>query len=205
MRLVDALDDVFRGRSHILVLRALLRLPEGIDASIREIGRRAGVTHPTASGVLKSLRTQGLVLRRGTRLADEYRINRSHVLVEPLRTLLAAEADVTSSLERSLADLMLDRAPWVRAAYLFGSAVDGSMDPGSDIDVAVLCPPRRARDLTQIMEEISEEIVERFGNRLDVLIGTATLRQLSQPGRTGSRIWQDVTKNGRRIIPPGED
>jgi predicted nucleotidyltransferase len=205
MRLDDSLDDVFRGRSHAPVLRALFRLPVGIDASIREVARRAGVTHPTASGVLESLRKQGLARRRRTLLADEYCINPSHVLIEPLRALIEVEASVSSSLERSLRDLILDRAPWVREAHLFGSAVDGTMNTDSDIDVAVLCPPRRARGLPRIMEEIGDEIADRYGNRIDVLIGTRSIEELAQPGRSGYRVWQRVVKDGRRFMPLGED
>lgn len=205
MRLTDPLDDVFRGRSHAPVLRALFGLPEGVDASIREIARRAGVTHPTASGVLERLRAQGLALRHRTPLADGYRINPSHVLAKPLKDLLDAEAAVPGQLEQTLRDLIVDRAPGVREVYVFGSAVDGTMRPDSDIDVAMVCPPRRAPGLTRIIEEISDEVAERFGNRVDVQIGTRSIEELTRPGRSGYRIWQRVSKDGRRIFPRDED
>lgn len=204
MRLNHPLDDVFRGRSHAPVLRALLRLPEGVDASIREMARRAGVTHPTASGVLENLRTQGLALRRRTALADEYRINPSHVLVEPLSALLDAEGRMFASLERCLRDLIVDRAPMVREAYLFGSAVDDTMRPDSDIDLAVLTHAGTARPLPSIMEEVSDEIRTHYGNRLDVLIGTGSIADLAKRGRSGYQIWEKVAKDGRRFLPADE-
>lgn len=203
MRLSDPLDDVFHGRSHAPVLRALLRLPDGIDASIREVARRAGVTHPTASGVLESFRTQGLALRRRTPLADEYRINPSHVLVGPLRTLLAAEADVSTALERFLRDAIAARAPWILEAYLFGSSVTGDMQPESDIDLALICPPRRDKRLSELMDEVSDETAARFGNRLGVLIGTKPVSELARQGRPGYRVWQQVEDGGRRLLPAG--
>src|SRR5680860_1614683 len=45
MRFDSPIDDLFLNRSHVRILRALLRLPEGLPASGREIARRAGVTH----------------------------------------------------------------------------------------------------------------------------------------------------------------
>lgn len=201
MQLKDPLDDVFRGRSHAPVLRALLRLPDGIGVSIREIARRAGVTHPTASGVLESFRAQGLALRRRTLLADEYRINPSHVLVSPLRRLLDAETEVPDSLEHFLRNQIVGRAPWVHDAYLFGSAVTGDMRPDSDIDVALICPPRREPHLSGLMDEVSDETAARFGNRLGVLIGTKPISELARPGRPGYRIWQQVKQDGRRLLP----
>ena len=205
MRLTAPLDDVFRSRSHAPVLRALLRLPEGVDASMREIARRAGVTHPTAAAVLENLRVQGLALRHRTLLADGYRINPSHVLVKPLTDLLDAEAAVTAQLEQALRDLIVNRVPRTREVYVFGSAVDGTMRPDSDIDVAVVCPPRVAPGLPRIIEEISDEIAERFGNRIDLQIGTGPIEDLRRPGRSGYRMWQRVSKDGRRIFPKGED
>ena len=203
MRFTDPLNDVFQGRSHVKVLRALLALPDGIDASIRELARRAGVTHPTASSVLESFRTQGLALRRRTLLADEYRINREHTLMSPLIAILKIESQIQQELETFMRDEIAARAPWVQEAYLFGSAVTGGMQPDSDIDLALICPTRKKDRLATLMEELSEETKLRFGNPLGVSIGTRPVKDLAQPRQSGYRLWQRVAKDGVRLLPEG--
>ncbi len=47
MRLSNALDHIFAGRSRVRILRALDELPDGIAVSARELARRSGLSHPT--------------------------------------------------------------------------------------------------------------------------------------------------------------
>src|SRR5205807_424191 len=105
----------------VRVLRALAFLPTGIDASTREIARRSGVSHPTASTVLENLRRQGLVHVRRTPLAVEYRLNEEHVLTGEIRHLAEWERQLPDRVRTFLVDSLRDRAPWVSAAYLYGS------------------------------------------------------------------------------------
>src|SRR2546430_1766437 len=112
------LDDLFQTRAHVRVLRALVFLPTGIDASTREIARRSGVSHPTASTVLENLRRQGLVHVRRTLIADEYRLNDEHVLADEVRHLAEWERRLPDRLRTFLVDSLRDRAPWISAAYL---------------------------------------------------------------------------------------
>src|SRR2546428_13310908 len=87
MQLTNALDGVFAGRSHVRVLRALDELPIGLPASARELARRSGLSHPTASSVLAAFTGQGIVLaRRGLR-GDTFELNRRHRLGEGLHPL----------------------------------------------------------------------------------------------------------------------
>ena len=87
MRLRSPLNDLFRSRSHVRVLRALDEMPTGLPASTREIARRAGVSHPTAAAVLSSLAEQGIVTLQRLARADLFELNQSHVLVEQLHAL----------------------------------------------------------------------------------------------------------------------
>src|SRR5712691_9343580 len=103
MRFDDPLDDIFQNRSHVRVLRALVALPEGIDASTREIARRAGVSHPTASTVLENLGRQGLVNVRRRVWADEYELNHEHEVVRRLESLFGWERRLLDALVRFLA------------------------------------------------------------------------------------------------------
>lgn len=80
-----------------------------------------------------------------------------------------------------------DLLPEVRAITLFGSRVDGSARPDSDLDLAVLLPSRA--DPVELWY-IGEEIARRFDVDVDLvdLIGASTVLQ-----------HQIVTK-GRRLF-----
>jgi predicted nucleotidyltransferase/DNA-binding transcriptional ArsR family regulator len=201
MRLSQPLDDLLQSRSHIRVLRALQGLPAGLDVSIREIARRAGVSHPTASTVLESLRQQGLVHVRRTLLANEYRLNDDHVVVSPLRQFLIWEGDLGPRVKAFLVESIQNEAPWVSAAYLFGSAVRDDMKPASDLDMALICPPNKVQRLQKLMDELGEETAARFGNRLNVVIGTRPINELAKPRQPSYRLWRSIWTNGEQLLP----
>ena len=202
MRLAEPLDDLFQSRSHVKVLRALARLPKGIDASIREIARRSGVTHPTASTVLESLRVQGIVVARATLLASEYHLNVDHVLAGRLEELFRWESRIQRDVLGFLADEIGIRAPWTKEAYLFGSAVKGEMRPDSDLDIAIICPPRRAAKLAAIVEELGESASAKFGNRVSAVIGLKPIEELAARGSRAHRLWRQIATEGIRFWPP---
>ena len=202
MRLEDPLDDLFQNRSHVRVLRALVGLPRGIDASIREIARRAGITHPTASAILDSLKVQGLVVARATLLASEYRLNDGHVLSPRLEELFRFESRLRQDVITFVADELGTRAPWVKEAYLFGSAVRGEMRPDSDLDIAVISTPGKATRLASIMEDVGQDTADRFGNRVQAVIGTKPIAELAARGQRGFRLWREIAKDGIRVWPP---
>lgn len=137
MRFDTPLEDIFSNRSHVRILRALHRLPRGLSASGRALGRRAGVTHPTALKALARLITTGLVTvdRRAT--GDEYRLNRDHLLAADVATLFDSEAGTEAELAAFLRKRLAALGSKVETATLFGSAVWGASSPESDIDLAV--------------------------------------------------------------------
>jgi len=205
MRFAQPLDDAFQSRSYVKVLRALHAIPEGVDVSTREVARRAGVTHPTASGVLEQFRRQGVVRVRRTVWADEYRVNPEHVLWGQVRSLLRWERRVREDLLAFLTSEIVERAPWVTAAYVFGSVARGDMQPDSDIDVALICPRNRTATAKKAMESLGERTVERFGNPVSAVVGSRPIAELSERGRPGYRLWRMIAKEGIRLIPQDED
>jgi DNA-binding transcriptional ArsR family regulator len=131
MHLTYPLDDVFASRSHVRILRALDELPDGISVSARELARRSGLSHPTASKVLESLGRQGMVVARRAPRADAFELNRRHKLVEKLRPFFEWEQQLFGEFMAFLGR-QIERTPSISAAYLFGSVVRGEMTPGSD-------------------------------------------------------------------------
>jgi predicted nucleotidyltransferase len=202
VRFSQPLDDLFQGRSHMKLLRALADMPEGMEASTREVARRAGVSHPTASAVLETLRQQGVVHVRRTARADEYRVNTGHVLWDQLAPILRWERHARDEVIAFVTDQIADQAPWVSAAYLFGSVVSGDMEPGSDIDVAVICPSARVADTEDAMDAIGKRTAERFGNRVNAIVGTRPVEELARGGRSGSGLWKAIAEEGIPLTLP---
>lgn len=203
MRLQDPLDDVFRSPSYIRVLRALHRLPAGLPASAREIARRAGVSHPTASNALSSLAEQGVVTLARAPRASAFQLCRAHTIVEKLASLFEWEEGLQGELLDLLRTEIQRRARrTVTAAYLFGSAVEGAMTPESDIDVAVVHMAGAGASVTAAMEEVGERVQERFGNRVSFLLADAPLDALQSSRRKGARIWRQILRDGVPILEP---
>ncbi len=204
MRFSQPLDDLLQSRSHVRVLRALVGLPDEIDSSIREIARRAGVTHPTASSALEALRQQGVVRVRRTLLSDEYRFNTQHALSDAIRSLFNLEQQLRTDLTELLTNEILARAPSVTEASLFGSFVRDEMLPNSDLDLALISPPGKAAKLGSIIEDLSSATIQRFGNPIHAVVGRDSIQAMAQPGVKGYRLWRTIAKEGVPLIHGGK-
>ena len=203
MRLQDPLDDVFRSSSYVRVLRALHRLPAGLPASAREVARRAGVSHPTASKALASLAEHGMVARTRALRSSAFQLRREHTVVEKLASLFEWEEGLQGELVALLRTEIERRAGrTVRAAYLFGSAVEGGMAPESDIDVAVVHRAGAGASVTAALEEVGERVQERFGNRVSFLLADAPLDTLPSSRHRGARLWRQILRDGVPILEP---
>lgn len=198
MRLDHPLDDVLRDRSHVRVLRVLNALPTELGESTREVARRAGVSHPTASKVLGSLVTQGIVSVDRTLFADIYRLNRQHEIVRPLARLFDWERHLFDEVLDLLGREIRRHAPYVIEAYLFGSAARREMEPGSDVDVAVVCPRHATETVEADLEPLRVLIRDRFGARLSLLIGSDPV---STRGTARRGAWRHVASEGVPLIP----
>jgi predicted nucleotidyltransferase len=200
LRLDRALNDLFQTRSHVRVLRALVELPVGFSTSARDVARRAGLSHPTASKVLASLVDQGVVEVKRAPRADAFELNRDHVAAERLRPLFEWERKLDEELVNFLRDEINRIRDPVSAAVLFGSAVRGEITPSSDIDIAVFCEPETVEPVTAAMEEVGEAVRRRFGNRLSTVVAPAPLDELLKSGRKGFRLWRQIAREGVPVI-----
>jgi predicted nucleotidyltransferase len=194
MRFDAPLDDLLTTRSSIGVLRALDELPAGFGVSARELARRAGISHPTATKFLGSLAEQGLVFVKRSPSGDEYSFNRDHVLAEELGRLFGRERGLLDEFISFLGDAIVLEAPLVEQAFLFGSVIEGGMTTTSDIDVAVLCSPQWEIQVETGMRSVAERVRSQFGNQLNVLVGS------TKPKR--SPVWSRILKRGRPIPLP---
>lgn len=199
MRFEQPLDDLFASRSHVRVLRALVDLPEGLAVSARELGRRAGISHPRAGEVLAELLGQGVVLVHRRLRANAYRLNEQHVMTARLRQLFGWEAELYEALLQLLRKEIPRAARGIEGAYLFGSTARRETTDRSDVDVAVIAPGRRMEDVSAELEGVEEAVRRRFGSRLDVVVSREPLarRRLRRVGRS---LWQRIAVEGRELI-----
>lgn len=198
MRLDNPLDDVFATGSHVKVLRALFAIPTGLERSGRDIARRAGISHPRANQVLGDLAVQGLVqIKRQPRTAL-YQLNTKHALVEPLAELFELEPQLKFELVSMVARELKTRKVPVSAARLFGSAVHGTMESASDVDLALVTSSANVDLVEAESREIAEAVRQRFGTRLNVLVGAPSLVALTK--KSSASVWRSIDREGADVF-----
>jgi predicted nucleotidyltransferase len=200
MRLDQPLDDIFASASHVRLLRALFGLPSGMGRSGRDLARRAGVSHPRANQVLADLSDQGLADVQRLPRTDLYRVNRHHALAEPLGELFELEPKLKFDLISLVASELKVRHLPVKEARIFGSAARGAMAPGSDVDLALVTSRESVAAVEAAAQEIAEKARERFGTRLNVLVGSPSLERLSMSRHAGHGVWQAIEREGLDVF-----
>lgn len=190
------MDDLFGSRAHVRVLRVLSELPKGMPLSGREVARRAGLSHTQATAVLASLAEQGITRRRTRARLNLYELNTKHEVVPRLKQFYRWERGLFSSVISFLRG-RLSQSEDILGAALFGSAAWGDMEPSSDIDLAVLARPTAEDDVSDLLEDVGEEVRDRFGNRLAPLVASSR-----SDGRwpRDPPIWRRIAREGIVVI-----
>lgn len=204
MRFQHPLDDAFRTRSHMRILRVLDELPAGFATSAREIARRARISHPTASGILATLSEQGIVMVRRLPRTDLFELNEAHVLVDRLRSLFEWERGLQEELLSTLRDYLRHRRSLVREAFVFGSVARGDMEPSSDVDLAIIVEPGKVEAVQEAIDIMIELVRRRFGNRLNIIVEEGSLEALRASGRRGRMLWANIAREGIPLFAGGK-
>jgi DNA-binding transcriptional ArsR family regulator len=180
----------------VRLLRALYGLPARMAVSGRDLARRAGLSHPTASKILAAFAQQGIVSVRRAPRADYYELNRGHVVFEPIRRLFDWETALPGELVTLLGHELAEHRVPASHAVLFGSAARGNMTAESDIDLAVIVPAEAVDEAEVALEVVGDAVRDRYGAHLSVVIGTAPLEHLQQAGSPGHRLWEQIGSEG---------
>jgi DNA-binding transcriptional ArsR family regulator len=93
---VGAMDDIFRTRSHVRILRAVFRDGTTENLSASEVGRRAGVSHPRALEVLRLLESSGILRAYREPGFALYEPNDEHPLAAVVTEVFKEEARLTA-------------------------------------------------------------------------------------------------------------
>lgn len=198
MRLHHPLDEIFGGPSHVRILRSLLNLPAEWPVSGREVAGRSGLSHPTATRVLRELARQGLVRTTTSPGRDAHEFNHDHVLASHIRMLFSTEASLMGALVSQLRAELAAHAPAATHAFIFGSVASGSESPGSDLDVAVFCPGESLDETEAGLLEIDEGIGTRFGTRIHAIVRPGTPDEVGK-GRT-DLVWRRAVDEGIPVL-----
>ena len=86
------LDEVFASRSHVRIIRTVLRDGARESLTASEIGRRARVAHPRALKVLRELEAVGVLSAYRGEGYSLYERNTGHPLIEAFEAIFGAES-----------------------------------------------------------------------------------------------------------------
>lgn len=200
VRIDSPLDEIFASASHVRMLRAVFGLPSDIGRSGRDLGRRAGISHPRASKVLGELAEQGLVKVERLPQADLYRLNRKHVLAKPLSKLFELEPELKFELLSLAAREIKKRRLPVKQARIFGSAARGSMSSDSDVDLALVTSPENVDLVEYAAQQVAEILRDRFGTPINVLVGSPSLETLARSRQAKRGVWQAILREGLDVF-----
>src|SRR5713226_3056790 len=171
-----------------------------MGSSGRDLARRARVSHPRANQVLGDLAEQGLVAVQRLPRTDLYHVNRHHALAESLGKLFELEPKLKLELISLVARELKTRRLPVKEARIFGSAARGAMKPTSDVDLALVTARESVAAVEAAAQEIAEIVRERFGTRLNVLVGSPSLERLSKSRPAGHGVWQAIEHEGLDVF-----
>ena len=200
MRFDEPLNDIFASGTHVKVLRALHALPTDLAVSGRDLSRRAAASHPRATRVLAELADQGVVAVQHLPRTDLYRLNRNHVLAAALAQLFVRETDLRFELLSLVAKELKRRKLPLAEARIFGSTARGSTTSGSDVDLALVTTRDSVPAVENAAQQIADAVRQRFGMRLNVLVGSPTLNVLSRARRPGRSVWQTIEREGIDVL-----
>jgi len=133
-----------------------------------ELAREAGSSVSEVNRQMKDLVSSGLVRLERVGRGKVYSINRRHFLFRPLKGLFRDLQMIYRQVSTEIVKYLTKNFE-IRAVILFGSLSRGSIrsdivrEP-SDIDVAIVAPPRNVPSIKKALSSyVNSEIAERYG------------------------------------------
>jgi predicted nucleotidyltransferase len=190
--------DVF-GENEGRILHRLAVLAEG--ATGRRIHELAGVKSlRTTQTILERLTTIGLVRVRSLGHANEYSLNRSHVLWAPIERVLASPTLIEIEISKVLRDAFDGR---LVGAAVYGSFARGEAGPNSDVDILIMHDATvTALDLADDIDVASDRIRLLTGNEAQIL--PMSMRELRNLIAHRDPLIGSLLKDARDLIDGSE-
>jgi predicted nucleotidyltransferase len=198
--LFHTVDHVLGTQAKVRLLRALAQLDSPVSG--REAQRLAGVRSMSGAGrALSDLADLGILVRHETGGTHLYRMNRDHLLAEPLTGLFQAEERQLASL-RVILGARLEAAGLagvVRSVVIFGSAVRGDARPGSDLDLlAVVEGEEAVGAVRNALLDADTELRRRLGVRASPYV--LSRERLEARTRAGDPLMASIRAEGRTLL-----
>lgn len=172
------------------ILRRLALVSD--DLTGRRIAELAEVPNASASLVLADLVGMGLVFVKSAGRARLYRLNRDHVLWQPIEDMLAS----TDRIEAALTSIVRTHVDETATVAVFGSFARGEAGRASDIDVVIVWDNSSGTDQRYAtMDALHERITLMTGNRLDIVdLSEADLYRLIVDEDPLVQSWRDESR-----------
>ena len=193
-------NDLFGSKGRIDVLRSLWGVAVPLTAA--EVARRARMTHPAVTTILRSLARQGLVGSSPAGRGHTYWMLKDNAYVERF-------LDPVFSSERDLPDVMLDELsrelePSAVSVVLFGSYARGDQTADSDVDIAVVTADESAKkSVEDTLVTFGDRFERRFGARLSPLVYDR--KEAAQLADRSPSLWQSLRDDGVTVSGLGVD
>lgn len=163
MDLSHPVEELFGANSGRLLHRLAIVAE---DLSGRRLAELAGVPVASAARVLAELESIGLVTTRNVGSARLYRVNRAHVLWDPIEAIMAAPARIEQLAAESVIAHVGDRA----SLATFGSFARGDAGPHSDLDLLIVWDESVTDDEREAtVDAVHREVAVATGNRVEIV------------------------------------
>ncbi|MDY7540806.1 MULTISPECIES: nucleotidyltransferase domain-containing protein [unclassified Cryobacterium] len=167
------------------------------SASGHRIHELSGVkTLRTTQCVLARLTEIGLVDIRPVGLANQYSLDRAHILWEPIKTLLATPARLDEQISHILSKTFTMH---IAGAALYGPSARGAATNGSNIDILIVWAMNDAvTGRVELIDKSSEQIRRLTGNPVQVL--PITQAELSDLTLADDPLIESLRANARWLM-----
>lgn len=193
MNLSQPAFDLF-GQNEGRVLHRLAVLTEG--ASGRRIHNLSGVKSlRTTQSILERLDRIGLVTVRRVGAANQYTLNRGHILWKPISQVLESPASLEQHIAKVVSDVFGDR---IVGAAVYGSFARGDADADSDIDILVVHADEPGTgDLVEPLDTASQRIRALAGNEAQLL--PVSVNELNALVDSGDPLVESLRSDARSL------
>ena len=154
-------ETLLGSKVKIKVLRTLWRYKEK-EFTIRELAKFLGVSHTGVKKALDDLDRANVIRIRTLGRSSAFKLNANSFGASVVEKVFGMEGSALSEL-RDMVRRRLE-SPLVISAALFGSVVEGSETPRSDIDVLVVTDQRGK--VEEVIVDLQKDVSERFGNSI---------------------------------------
>jgi len=194
MNLSHPLADLL-GENMARIIQRLGMVHTGLSG--RRIAELAEVPVASASRVLRRLETMGLVHTEDVGPSRVYRLNREHVLWNPLDLMVRSPAII----KQAMAQLAASAADANTTVAVFGSFARGEGGAESDIDVVIVNGANASEQSRfELADSLHERIEEMTGNRLDII--EVDDEHLARMAASEDPLLDSWAEDGRTVAGP---